>query len=459
MPDLAASAPTEPPASIVVVGAGLAGLRTVAELRAQGFVGSITVVGAETVPPYDRPPLSKELFAKTEPVWLSGEGFGELTDLADRVLLGHRASALHAVDDGVTLTVTPAGAPAGSPDAAPDAAPGEPLSADAAPDAAPGEAPGAVVLATGAAPVVPAGWDGATVLHTADDAARLRAALSPGARVVVIGAGWIGAEVAGQAAARGCDVTVVEAAPTPLYRQLGATLGERTRPWYAAAGVTLRTSCPVTAVRPGEVHLTRRDGAAERLAADVVLAAVGVRPVTGWLGGAFPLTPRGALRVDPVGRVAGAPASVRAVGDCVDMEVPGVGLVPGGHWDAALTHPAALVADLLGQAGPPLAAPYVFSTQLGHDLALVGMPDDDASLVLRGDPGGAWTALLVEPAKDGATGVLLAGFTVDRPRDVGPLRKLLADGARPVLDLTRAADPAVQLRRAVLTADRAAGPA
>ncbi|WP_230977496.1 NAD(P)/FAD-dependent oxidoreductase [Georgenia yuyongxinii] len=439
MADLPAVSPAEPPASIVVVGAGLAGLRTVAELRSRGFVGRITVVGAETVPPYDRPPLSKELFARTEPVWLAGEGFGELADLADRVLLGHRAAALQAHDDGVALTVA-----AGTSDAAGHS---ETISADA------------VVLATGASPVLPAGWDGASALHTADDAARLRAALTPGARVVVIGAGWIGAEVAGQAAARGCAVTVVEAAPTPLYRQLGATLGERTRPWYAAAGVALRTDSTVTAVRPGEVHLAGSDGAPERLRADVVLAAVGVRPATGWLAGAFPLTPRGALRVDPAGRVTGAPSSVRAVGDCVDMAVPGVGLVPGGHWDAALTHPAALAADMLGQATPPPAAPYVFSTQLGHDLAFVGMPDDAASLVLRGDPEDAWTALLVERATDGTTGRLLAGFTVDRPRDVGPLRKLLADGARPVLDLARAADPAVQLRRAVLTPDRAAGPA
>ncbi|MFD1506663.1 NAD(P)/FAD-dependent oxidoreductase [Georgenia yuyongxinii] len=442
MADLPAASPTEPPASIVVVGAGLAGLRTVAELRSRGFVGRITVVGAETVSPYDRPPLSKELFARTEPVWLAGEGFGELADLADRVLLGHHAAALQAHDDGVTLTVA-----ADEARGVTAAGHSETISADA------------VVLATGASPVLPAGWEGASVLHTADDAARLRAALTPGARVVVIGAGWIGAEVAGQAAARGCAVTVVEAAPTPLYRQLGATLGERTRPWYAAAGVALRTDSPVTAVRPGEVHVAGPDGAPERLAADVVLAAVGVRPATGWLAGAFPLTPRGALQVDTVGRVAGAPSSVRAVGDCVDMAVPGVGLVPGGHWDAALTHPAALAADMLGQAPPPLAAPYVFSTQLRHDLAFVGMPDDAASLVLRGDPGGAWTALLVERATDGTTGRLLAGFTVDRPRDVGPLRKLLADGTRPVLDLARAADPAMQLRRAALTPDRAAGPA
>ncbi|MFH5822169.1 NAD(P)/FAD-dependent oxidoreductase [Georgenia sp. AZ-5] len=405
-------------AGVVVVGAGLAGLRTVAELRAQGFSGAVTVVGAEGLPPYDRPPLSKEIFTRPEPVWLSGEGYGELDALADRVLLGHRAVRLEAGDDGATVTVADGGRR-------------ERLEASA------------VVLATGAEPVRPAGWSSAAVLHTAADAAALRARLVPGARVAVIGAGWIGAEIAGQAAAHGCAVTVVEAAPTPLHRQIGADLGARTVPWYAAAGVELRCASPVTAVVDGEVVLA--DG--ETLRADVVLAAVGARPATAWLDGTLPLTARGALPVDAAGRVAGAPAPVRAVGDCADMEVPGVGLVPGGHWDGALSHPTALVAGLLGADVPAPAAPYVFSTQLGHELAMVGAPVPGALLVLRGDADGAWTALFVEP--DAAGGRLTAGFTVDRPRDVGPLRKLLAGGARPVLDLARATDPAVPLRKAV----------
>ncbi|WP_226925154.1 NAD(P)/FAD-dependent oxidoreductase [Georgenia thermotolerans] len=443
------AAPSPAPRSVVVVGTGLAGLRTVAELRAQGFDGEVTVVGAEAVPPYDRPPLSKELFSRVEPVWLSGEGYGDLADLADRVLPGRRATAVRADDDGVDLTVGPADA--GDPAQGHGAA-GEALTLHA--DVA--------VLATGAEPVRPAGWTGAAELHTVADAAALRGRLSAGTRLVVVGAGWIGAELAGQAAAQGCAVTVVEAAPTPLHRQLGADLGARTAPWYAAAGVELRCGAPVTAVEPGAVTLAGPDGApGERLAADVVVTAVGVRPATRWLAGTLPLTGRGALRVDPAGRVAGAPASLRAVGDCADMEVPGLGLVPGGHWDAALTHPAGLVAGLLGHEVPAPGAPYVFSTQLGHDLAFVGAPTDAATVLLRGDPDGAWTALLVEPGPDG-TGRLTAGFTVDRPRDVVPLRKLLAGGARPLLDRARAADAAVPLRKAVLAADRAgpaAGPA
>ncbi|WP_425432790.1 oxidoreductase C-terminal domain-containing protein [Georgenia soli] len=139
------------------------------------------------------------------------------------------------------------------------------------------------------------------------------------------------------------------------------------------------------------------------------------------------------------------------------MAVAGVGTVPGGHWDAALTHPAAVAAGLLGRNAPGTPAPYVFSTQLGHELTLVGRPHDGEEVVLRGDPAtGPWTALYVtrdaylpeDPAAGPAR--LVAGFTVDRPRDVSPLRKLLAGGARPVLDLEAALDPAVPLRRAVV---------
>ncbi|WP_240645764.1 NAD(P)/FAD-dependent oxidoreductase [Georgenia sp. SYP-B2076] len=462
MPDLpiAATSGDRPalPRSVVVVGAGLAGLRTAAELRAQGFDGEVTVVGEESLAPYDRPPLSKELFTRTGPAWLADDGYGELGSLADRVLLGRRAARLDADDDGATLTLAPAGAAAA-----------EELRADA------------VVLATGSHAVLPAGWSGAGVLHGAEDAARLRARLLAGARLVVVGAGWIGAEVVGLAAAHGCDVTVVEALPTPLYRQVGPEVGARTAPWYAEAGVDLRCGATVTEVREGVVvvatgadagpleesrgdgrvapgwdagrlsggGVARDGGRLEELRADVVLAAVGVRPATGWLGGSMPLTPRGALRVDTGGRVMGAPSSVLAVGDCADMEVPGLGLVSGGHWDAALSHPAALVAGLLGGDVPAPAAPYVFSTQFGRELMFVGRPSPSARPVVRADGGEPWTVLFVEPSAGGDVGRLTAGFTVDRPRDVGALRRLLAAGARPVLDVGRARDVQVPLRKAV----------
>ena len=416
------SRPSRPPARVVVVGTGLAGLRTAAELRAQGFTGGLTVVGAETRPPYDRPPLTKELFTRSEPLWLADEGYGDLAELADVLLTGHRAVALEADDTGARVTVT---GPTSTRELAADV----------------------VVVATGADPVVVPGWDGVATLHDPDDAARLRARVGPGVDVAVIGAGWVGAELATVAADQGARVTVLEGGPVPLGHVLGLDVGRLLVPWYTARGVELR--CDALVTRVGADGVTVAEGGT--VGADVVVAAVGVRPATGWLAGTLPLTSRGAVPVDLAGRVDGGPASVRAVGDSADRHSPRDGLVPGAHWDGALNHPAALVADLLGTAEGELPdpAPYVFSTQLGHELTVVGQVPPGAEVVLRGEPGaGPWTALYV--TRDAAgTPRLRAGFTVDRPRDVGPLRKALSAPRHPVVDLAAARDPGTQLRRAL----------
>lgn len=414
--------PAPVPSRVTVVGTGLAGLRTAAELRAQGFTGELTVVGAEAVPPYDRPPLSKELFSRPEPLWLAGEGYGDLTDLADVLLTGHRAVALDADDDGARLTLD---GPGGSRE----------VSADV------------VVLATGAAPVVVPGWKDVHTLHDAADAVRLRELLTAGTRLAIIGAGWIGAELASVSAERGIEVTVLEGGPVPLGHVLGPKVGGLLVPWYAARGIELRCDAMVTGAGAGGVELAN----GTRVPADVVVAAVGVRPLTGWLAGALPLTPRGAVPVELTGRVRGGPASVRAVGDCADRYSPRDGLVPGAHWDGALNHPAALVSELLGTSSEPVPdpAPYVFSTQLGHELTVVGNVPPGAEVVLRGEPGaGPWSALYVTPDEDGEPR-LRAGFTVDRPRDVGPLRKALAGPTYPAIDPAAAADPGVQLRKSL----------
>lgn len=247
-----------PPGHVAVVGAGLAGVRTCAALREHGYQGRITVLGAEGVAPYDRPPLSKELLSRTEPAWLTTEVGADLAALADEVRLADPAVSLSPDDLGLDLTG------------------GSRVSADA------------VVLACGSAPINP--WpESALVLHTAADAEALRARLAPGVRLAIVGAGWIGAEVAGVAAAAGAEVTVLEAAQEPLARQVPPELGARTRAWYDESGVTLLTSSAVSSVTDDGVHL-----ADERIVpADVVLAAVGVRPTTGWLGEAVARTPTG----------------------------------------------------------------------------------------------------------------------------------------------------------------------
>jgi NADPH-dependent 2,4-dienoyl-CoA reductase/sulfur reductase-like enzyme len=263
---------------------------------------------------------------------------------------------------------------------------------------------------------------------------------------VVIGAGWIGAEVAGVAAAAGVDVVVVEATGAPLLAALGPTVGELTAPWYAAAGVRLLTGEHVVEVGANGVRLA--DG--KLVEADVVLAAVGARPATDWLAGALPREADGSLRVDERHAVIGAPRSVRAVGDVALRRSARHGWVPGGHWDGALRGPAALVADLLGVPDETAVdvAPYVFSTQLGHELALFGHPRPQDEVVLRGAAAGSdgWAALWFRPGSDELGAIL----TVDRPRDVGAARRLFTAAGLPRLDRSLARDPQRPLREAAL---------
>ncbi|QGQ20897.1 pyridine nucleotide-disulfide oxidoreductase [Cellulomonas sp. JZ18] len=406
-----------PPADVLVVGAGLAAAQTVAALRAHGYDGVVRVLGAEDVPPYDRPPLSKHLLDRTEPAWLTDELGLDLHGLADEVRLGVAARALE---------VRPgrAGAVVRTDDGEVDAS--------------------CVVLATGAHAVRVPAWPTALTLHTAADAERLRTALDHGPRrLVVVGAGWIGAEVAGVAAAAGHHVTVVEARDAPLVTGLGATVGALTVPWYAAAGVDLRLGATVTTVGPDGVRLADE----AHLPADVVLVAVGARPATGWLAGAVPLVD-GAVAVDEAYRVLGADGpldGLLAVGDVARRRSARYGWVPGGHWDEALRGPDLLVRRLLGadDDGGELT-PYVFSTQLGHDLAMFGLPGAGDVPTVLGDPeDGGWSVLWTR----GTDGPVTAALAVDRPRDVGAARRLLAGPDLPRVPLDGATSLAALPRR------------
>ncbi len=176
----------------MIVGAGLAGLRTLEELRSRGYAGAVTLLGAEARPPYDRPPLSKGLLAGlVDDTTLRDD----LSALGADVRLGEPATGL---DGGVVRTEC-------------------------------GEyAYDRLVLATGAVPLPLPGPGPQRLLRTLDDAISLRAVLRPGLRLAIVGAGWIGAEVATVAAARGCLVTVVESGPAPLATAVGPEAGSRT---------------------------------------------------------------------------------------------------------------------------------------------------------------------------------------------------------------------------------------
>lgn len=424
-PSSAEALPDRPARRVAVIGAGLAGVRTAASLRDAGFRGEITMLGAEGLAPYDRPPLSKDLLTRTEPAWLATELGCDAHALADRVELAAPARGLGPASNGVRIDLDEGT-----------------LEVDVA------------VLATGAHAWRPVDWAGAVVLHTAADAAVLRRALTPGTRLVCVGAGWIGAEVSGVAAATGCEVTVLEGGPAPLARPLGAEVGDLVVPWYAECGVDLHVGARVTSVHPDAVHLA--DG--RRFDADVVLAAVGSRPTTAWLGSAVTLTTRGAVAVDSIGRADGAragfaPGALWAVGDCADRRTARDGLVAGGHWASALHDPTLVARGIMG--GPlPAAdpAPHAFSTHLGHEVALVGRVRPGVRVAVRGDPrDGPWTALYLAPGQGLRPGeaVLTAGFAVDSPRDVGALRRMLGRANLPVVDVAAATMPDRALRDAV----------
>ena len=207
---------------VVVAGAGLAGLRTVEELRARGLAGRITLIGAEPRPPYDRPPLSKKVLTESD-----------------------LDPSLHA--DFATLDV--------------DFHPGEAAARleQATLVTGRGEYPfDHLVLATGAVPVALPGEGRQRFLRSYDDALTLRDLLRPGLRLAIVGAGWIGAELATAAAARGAQVTVVEAGPAPLASAVGAPVGAQTVPWYARAGVDLRIGAGVAGRPAGRPRAGRR---------------------------------------------------------------------------------------------------------------------------------------------------------------------------------------------------------
>lgn len=404
---------------MVVVGAGLAGARSVSELRSQGFDGRVTLLGAEGVAPYDHPPLSKHLFDRTEPAWLSQEIEVDAVALADDARLAAAATGLTLTPDDVRVAVA-----------------GEELVADAA------------ILATGARALVPGALRAGRTLRTAADAAELRALLTPGSRLVIVGAGWIGSELAWTASRAGVRVTVLEAGAAPLAGAVGAGVGAFTIPWFADAGIDLRTLAQVADATPDSVTLT----GGEVLPADVVLVAVGARADSAWLADALPLAPDGAVPVDGEFRPeAPGMGRVRVVGDLARRRSARHGWVPGGHWDVALHGPtvavASLLAELTGEPAPVPGdpAPYVFSDQFGKDLGMYGRPDRDDEVVLRGDPREpAWTVLWFTPGTDELTAV----FAVDRPKDVSAARRLFTGVGLPRLDRARAADPAVPLRDA-----------
>ncbi|MGV4981112.1 NAD(P)/FAD-dependent oxidoreductase [Streptomyces sp. NRAIS4] len=331
--------------TVAVVGASLAGLSAARSLRKRGYDGRLVLVGDEPHRPYDRPPLSKEFLA-------GALGEAELAlerddeELGAEWVLGARATGLDRGERAVRL------------------ADGREIRADG------------VVIATGAAARTLPGTEGLAgvhVLRTLDDARALRDDLARGGRLVVIGGGFIGAEVASTAYALGLDVTVVEAAPTPLAGPLGEAMGRVVSALHADHGVRLLCGVGVKGLS-GERRVDAvllEDG--RSIPADTVVVGVGARPCVEWLEGSGVALDNG-VKCGVDGRT--SVAGVVAVGDCANWYDPHAGAHRRvEHWSGALERPDAAVAVLLAygatEPGVP-RPPYFWSDQYGVKIQFVG---------------------------------------------------------------------------------------
>jgi NADPH-dependent 2,4-dienoyl-CoA reductase/sulfur reductase-like enzyme len=377
---------------VLIVGGGLAAQRAAETLRRRGHEAPVRIVCAEPVAPYDRPPLSKrvlagevgdESLAFRPPDWY--------LDNEVELVLGDRAVALDPAARRVEL------------------ASGARLSY------------GRLLVATGGQARRLPFLDHANVhaLRDVVDARRLREVLLPGARLAIVGAGFIGQEVAATARGLGVEVTLIEALPTPL----APILGERIGGWFAdlhrEEGVAVRLGAALADVRGGAAveELILADG--ERIACDQVLVGIGTVPATGWLAEhGF----AAGIPVDAAGRT--SLPDVFAAGDAVLSPDPAAGSHRRTeHWEAAAWQGAAVAKAMLGEEpGPPPPATF-WSDQFGLRVQCVGNPARADDAEVEGDPAERDFEVLFTRA-----GLPVAGLAVGRPAAIRRFRKQIVDG-------------------------------
>ncbi len=400
---------TAQPEHVLVVGAGLGGLRTVEQLRAAGYQGRISLAGAEVHPPYDRPPLSKQVLTgdwEVDRVVLRTED--GLDELGVRTHLGLRAVALRngevELSDGASLYAD------------------------------------AIVLATGlVARSLPGQPAQVHTLRTLDDSLALRTDLEKATSALIVGAGFIGAEVASSAHGRGVAVTVLEAAPAPAERALGPEVARIAARLFTEAGVDLRTGVVITGfVDPEDAGVAVELAGGERVSADIGVVGIGGRPDLEWLADTGVDTTTG-LPCGTTGRVEGLDG-VWAVGDVASWADDGGSRHRHEHWTSAGDQAAIVARDILGAELPPVTVPYFWSDQFGLKIQLIGRPESADSVVPlhgTGYDGGPVRGTVVGYL-EGDRLVAVAGFGA--ARFIARYRPLVADRAdRAALEHTRAA--------------------
>jgi 3-phenylpropionate/trans-cinnamate dioxygenase ferredoxin reductase subunit len=397
--------------TFIIVGAGLAGAKAAETLREEGFAGRLVLVGAENARPYERPPLSKEYLrgeVGRETVYVHGEGFYAEHEIDLR--LGRTASSLDTSSGELELDN------------------GERLPYDR------------LLLATGAEPrrlsVPGAELDGVLYLRTVQDSDALRERMGRGGTLVVIGAGWIGSEVAASARQRGLDVSVVEPLAVPLERALGAEVGAFYRDLHAEQGVRMLLGTSVDAF-DGDTTVERvRTSEGAELECDFVVVGVGAEPRTRLAAQAGIAVGNGVL-VDE--RLETNVPGVFAAGDLANAHHPFYGKpVRVEHWANALNQGPAAARNMLGQSVGYERLPYFFSDQYDVGMEYVGLAGSWDKVVLRGDPATReFVAFWL------AEGRVVAGMNVNVWDVADSIKRLIRE--RVEVDERRLSDPDVPL--------------
>lgn len=383
---------------VLIVGASVAGTRTVQALRTRGYGGEITVLGEEPHAPYDKPPLSKEMLdaatgGDTVPL-VTPE---VLATLDVDLQVGVRATSL---DTNRRTIVCDTGAEHRYTDA--------------------------LVIATGVTPRRLPGSGALSnvyTIRTADDVARLRTELAPGRRAVVVGAGFIGAEFAAAASAQGIEVVLVEAQESPLAQQLGVDAGEALARLHADAGVTVYTGASVDGFIGSPRATAVRLSTGQELPADFIVVGIGARPATEWLASSG-LPVSDGVECDESLRVTGT-FDVFAAGDVARWPHPLYGeSMRVEHWTNANEHAEVVAAAIVGAPPPRPSLPYVWSDQYGRRIQIVGRPVLGSLAMLRGRAGaGDLVACYIN-----ASGALIGALVVDNPRLLMQFRKAILAG-------------------------------
>ena len=401
---------------ILILGGGHAGGTAAALLRQQGWTGPITLVGEEPVAPYQRPPLSK--------AWLKGEADAASLALRPdtfyaeqgiRMRLSTRAERLVRREEGGEVVLQG----------------GETLAYDR------------LILATGSRarriPLPGLDLEGVMELRTAADADRLKAALTPGARLTVVGGGYIGLEAAASALALGADATVIELQPRLLARVAHEALSAFVHDYHRAQGVRFELASGVEALEgeQGRVCAVRlSDG--RRIACDAVLVGVGAAP-NQELAEAAGLRCDGGVEVDLTART--SDPCVYAIGDCTRRPLPLYGCT--GRLESvpnALEQAKQAAADLCGTRPPPPETPWFWSDQFDLKLQIAGLPIGVTRTLVRGTPSTARFAVFHLGAEDH----VLAVEAINAAPEFMAGRQLIA-ARRPVRP-ERLADPAVSMK-------------